>query len=158
MKLARGYIKEIKMMIRQVSLKIKRLCLYDKEYYSLKLISPWKVQTIRQFSTSFKTIKVHEENGVREIQLNNPKARNSLGLDTMDELMDAITHEQDNKSLRCIVISSTGLVFSSGHNLKELVRNWESKSSTNHILNKLPSRPKRKAPSSTNKSFIAALN
>lgn len=40
---------------------------------------------------------------------------------TMDELIEGVTHGQDNRSLRCIVISSTGNVFSSGHNLKELV-------------------------------------
>lgn len=38
----------------------------------------------------------------------------------MNELIESITHDQDDKNLRCIVISSTGNVFSSGHNLKEL--------------------------------------
>jgi enoyl-CoA hydratase/carnithine racemase len=42
-------------------------------------------------------------------------------METMDELIEGITHgQQEDKSLRCIVISSSGNVFSSGHNLKEL--------------------------------------
>lgn len=111
----------------------------------------------RQFSTGFKTISVREESGVREIQLNNPKARNALSMDTMNELINGITHEQENKSLRCIVISSTGPVFSSGHNLKELVMTIRfNYIPVTNLFSNYPSRRKNKDLSSTNKSSNVA--
>lgn len=87
----------------------------------LRRLLSTRAQGKRFLSTNFKTIVVLEQDGVREIQLNNLKARNSLSLETMNELIEGITHQQDSTSLRAIVISSTGNVFSSGHNLKELV-------------------------------------
>ena len=38
----------------------------------------------------------------------------------MDNLINEIKKNEDDKSLRVIVLSSTGPVFSAGHNLKEL--------------------------------------
>lgn len=46
--------------------------------------------------------------------------RNSLSLQMMDNLIENITHDQNNEALRCIVLSARGNVFSAGHNLKEL--------------------------------------
>lgn len=39
----------------------------------------------------------------------------------MQNLVGDLTKDQDNPDLRVIVINHTGPVFSSGHNLKELV-------------------------------------
>lgn len=65
--------------------------------------------------------KVSENNGIRSIVLDDEKTRNSLSLAMMETLIQNITENQFNSSLRCIVLSSTGKVFSAGHNLKELV-------------------------------------
>lgn len=64
-----------------------------------------------------------ESNGTREITLNHDKTKNSLSLDMMKYLIEAIHSNQDDKSLRAIVLSATGNVFSAGHNLKELQSN-----------------------------------
>lgn len=65
-------------------------------------------------------VSVNDVDGVRKITLNNPKKRNVLSLAVLREL-DACFGEIDNESsVRCVVISSSGPVFSSGHDLKEL--------------------------------------
>lgn len=47
--------------------------------------------------------------------------RNSLSLEMMNHLIDAINLNKNDTSLRAIVLSAKGNVFSAGHNLKELV-------------------------------------
>ncbi|XP_075225584.1 enoyl-CoA hydratase domain-containing protein 3, mitochondrial [Lycorma delicatula] len=83
------------------------------------------LKQIRLFSTTNlncgELTKTQEENGIRRIILNNPKSRNALCMTMMNELLDHISLDLNNISLRCIVISAEGPVFSSGHNLKELI-------------------------------------
>lgn len=65
-------------------------------------------------------LSVHDVDGVRNITLNNPKKRNVLSLSMLREL-DARFREVDaESSVRCVVLSASGPVFSSGHDLKEL--------------------------------------
>ncbi|XP_053962763.1 enoyl-CoA hydratase domain-containing protein 3, mitochondrial [Anastrepha ludens] len=58
--------------------------------------------------------------GVREIILNDPRARNTLSREVMSSILEGITKNAHDEELRCIVISSTGPVWSAGHNLKEI--------------------------------------
>ncbi|RZF49093.1 hypothetical protein LSTR_LSTR008379 [Laodelphax striatellus] len=67
-----------------------------------------------------KLTKLVEENGVRKIILANPKTRNALSVNMMEDIIDDLSLNWHDNSLRCIVISGEGPVFSSGHNLKEL--------------------------------------
>lgn len=62
----------------------------------------------------------NEANGTREITLNHEKTKNSLSLDMMNHLIEVINLNKDDTSLRAIVLSANGNVFSAGHNLKEL--------------------------------------
>ncbi|XP_045775253.1 enoyl-CoA hydratase domain-containing protein 3, mitochondrial [Maniola jurtina] len=62
----------------------------------------------------------NENNGTREITLNHGKTKNSLSLDMMTNLIEAINLNKEDTSLRAIVLSANGNVFSAGHNLKEL--------------------------------------
>ncbi|XP_063709956.1 enoyl-CoA hydratase domain-containing protein 3, mitochondrial [Culicoides brevitarsis] len=66
--------------------------------------------------------QVTEKDGIREIRLNNEKTKNSLSLQMMNNLISDITRDENNETLRAIVLSSTGNVFSAGHNLKELTK------------------------------------
>lgn len=68
-----------------------------------------------------KYCQIKEYNGFREIVLNDSKTRNSLSLKMMEEILTAIKSTWNNKKLRCIVLSSTGPIWSAGHNLKELM-------------------------------------
>ncbi|XP_023942487.1 enoyl-CoA hydratase domain-containing protein 3, mitochondrial [Bicyclus anynana] len=62
----------------------------------------------------------NDNNGTREIILNHEKTKNSLSLDMMKHLIGAINLNKEDTSLRAIVLSANGNVFSAGHNLKEL--------------------------------------
>uniref|UniRef100_A0A1A8C8P8 Enoyl-CoA hydratase domain-containing protein 3, mitochondrial n=1 Tax=Nothobranchius kadleci TaxID=1051664 RepID=A0A1A8C8P8_NOTKA len=61
-----------------------------------------------------------QSNGIRRITLNNPKKRNALSLSMLESLRENIRTGADCDHLRVIIISATGPVFSSGHDLKEL--------------------------------------
>ncbi|KAM9495655.1 enoyl-CoA hydratase domain-containing protein 3, mitochondrial [Clarias gariepinus] len=61
-----------------------------------------------------------QEDGIRRIILNDPKKRNALSLALLTSLQENILTGIDDKDLRVIIISAQGLVFSSGHDLKEL--------------------------------------
>ncbi|XP_038051685.1 enoyl-CoA hydratase domain-containing protein 3, mitochondrial-like isoform X2 [Patiria miniata] len=66
------------------------------------------------------TVRSQTEQGVRTILLNDPKRRNALSLDMLQSLKEDLMHQVGGEDLRAIVIASSGPVFSSGHNLKEL--------------------------------------
>src|ERR1700729_2096044 len=55
------------------------------------------------------------------ITLNRPDRRNALSLDLMLELIGALHQLAANPSVRAVVLASTGKVFSSGHDLSEMV-------------------------------------
>ncbi|XP_006261010.3 enoyl-CoA hydratase domain-containing protein 3, mitochondrial isoform X1 [Alligator mississippiensis] len=68
-----------------------------------------------------------QHGGIRNIILNNPKKRNALSLATLKSLRDDILHDADSTDLRVIIISAEGPVFSSGHDLKELSSEQDTK-------------------------------
>ncbi|CAB3365566.1 Hypothetical predicted protein [Cloeon dipterum] len=81
----------------------------------------------RRFSTSSSckgynnlTTMKNDIKGVRKITMSNPKKRNALSYQMMEDLIDDIALGDDDPSLRCIVIAAEGHVFSAGHDLKEL--------------------------------------
>ncbi|XP_059052750.1 enoyl-CoA hydratase domain-containing protein 3, mitochondrial isoform X2 [Achroia grisella] len=67
-----------------------------------------------------KHILIQENDGTREITLIHEKTKNSLSIDMMNYLIEAINENKDDVSLRAIILSAKGNVFSAGHNLKEL--------------------------------------
>uniref|UniRef100_A0A1A9WWT3 Enoyl-CoA hydratase domain-containing protein 3, mitochondrial n=1 Tax=Glossina brevipalpis TaxID=37001 RepID=A0A1A9WWT3_9MUSC len=76
--------------------------------------------TSNQCTKSDQYTKLLEYDGVREISLREPKTRNSLSLPMMEEILQHLCAEWHNKNLRCIIISSSGPIWSAGHDLKEL--------------------------------------
>ena len=60
-----------------------------------------------------------KENILR-ITLNNPMSQNTLSLDIINNLKKIIINADSNKEVKVVIISSTGKVFSAGHNLKEI--------------------------------------
>lgn len=61
-----------------------------------------------------------DRDGVTLLTLNRPQARNSLSEAMIAELQAALVSIRDDKSVRVVVISANGPVFSAGHDLKEL--------------------------------------
>ncbi|CRK93353.1 CLUMA_CG006895, isoform A [Clunio marinus] len=73
-----------------------------------------------QFRMNHNLVSVTESDGIRNITMIDTKKRNCLSLEMMENLLHEIKRNEDDKELRVIVLSSSGPVFSSGHNLKEL--------------------------------------
>ncbi|CAH0563988.1 unnamed protein product [Brassicogethes aeneus] len=69
-------------------------------------------------STDLTTVKF--DDGIKEITLCHQKTRNALSIAMMQNIIDNISKENNNNSLRIIIISAEGPIFSAGHNLKEL--------------------------------------
>ncbi|KAK0179726.1 hypothetical protein PV327_005451 [Microctonus hyperodae] len=70
---------------------------------------------------SEKYIESNYENGVKTIILSHAASKNSLSLEMMKIILWNLQKDENNPSLRSIVIAaSPGKVFSAGHNLKEL--------------------------------------
>jgi enoyl-CoA hydratase/carnithine racemase len=61
-----------------------------------------------------------DRNGIALLTLNRPQARNSLSEAMIAELSATLADIRDDSSVRVVVISANGPVFSAGHDLKEL--------------------------------------
>ncbi|MGI8746019.1 MAG: enoyl-CoA hydratase [Bryobacteraceae bacterium] len=61
------------------------------------------------------------EGPVGVITLNRPQRRNALSLELMRELMDCLDRLGAERSIRAIILAAEGRVFSSGHDLSEMV-------------------------------------
>lgn len=62
------------------------------------------------------------EDGILRLTMNRPEARNSLSMDMMHALIDALDASAANPDVRFVVLAAEGKVFCAGHDLKELTR------------------------------------
>ena len=69
-------------------------------------------------TTAYECFDVEIEGCVAHIRLKRPEAYNSMIRPFWNELPAIVTDISDNARARCIVISSTGKHFSSGHDLR----------------------------------------
>ena len=69
-----------------------------------------------------KGLDLRIESGVAYLTLDRPESRNALSRELIEGLDDALEHLSINESVRVIVLGSTGSVFSSGHDLNELLK------------------------------------
>jgi enoyl-CoA hydratase/carnithine racemase len=61
------------------------------------------------------------EGDLAVITLNRPNRRNALSLELMLELIDCLEQIGKDRSLRAVILAAVGKVFSSGHDLSEMV-------------------------------------
>jgi enoyl-CoA hydratase/carnithine racemase len=66
-------------------------------------------------------VEVEERGPAAVVTLNRPEQRNALSQELMRALTGELRRLAEQPSVRGIVVTSAGTVFSSGHNLKELV-------------------------------------
>ena len=62
----------------------------------------------------------NQDNGVIRLTLDDNNNKNALSEAMIGELTEAINAANNNKEIKVIIIASTGNVFCSGHNLKEI--------------------------------------
>lgn len=69
----------------------------------------------------YENILFTTEDHVGVVTLNRPNKRNALSLDTMLELIRCFDEIGNNRDIRAVVLAANGKVFSSGHDLSEMV-------------------------------------
>jgi enoyl-CoA hydratase/carnithine racemase len=69
----------------------------------------------------YKEIRFQVEEGVGFITLNRPDKRNALSQNLMGEMIDLLKNLKSNQQVRAVIIRAEGSVFSSGHDLSEML-------------------------------------
>ena len=67
------------------------------------------------------------KDSILKITLNNPSQQNTLSLDFINDLKIIIDKADKNDEVKVIILSSSGKVFSAGHNLKEIKSHRDDK-------------------------------
>lgn len=70
---------------------------------------------------TYKSLLYETEGSVAIVTLNRPQRRNALSLDLMLEVLDCLDAVGSNPDLRAVILAASGSVFSSGHDLSEMV-------------------------------------
>ena len=73
-------------------------------------------------SVSFETIVYEKQNGVATITLNRPQALNAFNPQMNSEFMDALKEADEDKNIRCFLITGSGRAFCAGQDLKARTR------------------------------------
>lgn len=70
---------------------------------------------------SYENLCFDTDGAVAVVTLNRPAKRNALSLGLMRELLDCFGRIGENTQLRAVILAAAGKVYSSGHDLSELV-------------------------------------
>jgi enoyl-CoA hydratase/carnithine racemase len=70
---------------------------------------------------TYENLRFETEGPVAVVTLNRPNRRNALSLGLMRELLDCFGRIGQEKQLRAVILAAAGKVYSSGHDLSELV-------------------------------------
>jgi enoyl-CoA hydratase/carnithine racemase len=69
----------------------------------------------------YENLRFEVEGCVAVVTLNRPNRRNALSLELMRELLDCLGRIGEERQLRAVILGAAGKVYSSGHDLNELV-------------------------------------
>ena len=70
---------------------------------------------------TYESLGFETEGCVAVVTLNRPNRRNALSLGLMRELLDCLGRIGEDRQLRAVILAAAGKVYSSGHDLSELV-------------------------------------
>jgi enoyl-CoA hydratase/carnithine racemase len=70
---------------------------------------------------SYENLCFETDGSVAVVTLNRPNSRNALSLSLMRELLDCFERIGEDKQVRAVILAAAGKVYSSGHDLTELV-------------------------------------
>lgn len=70
---------------------------------------------------NYKLTTFDQMNGIGTITMNHPEKRNALSLDMLKELNDLLDNLKKNKDVKVVIVRGAGKIFSSGHDLSEMV-------------------------------------
>jgi enoyl-CoA hydratase/carnithine racemase len=77
------------------------------------------------------------KDSILKITLNNPSQQNTLSLQFINDLKKIFENADSNDEVKVIILSSSGKVFSAGHNLKEIKSHREDKDQGLHFFTTL---------------------
>jgi enoyl-CoA hydratase/carnithine racemase len=69
----------------------------------------------------YEGIQVATEGPISTVTLNRPQRRNALSLELMSEMIDCLDEIAGDRNVQVVLLRATGKVFSSGHDLSEMV-------------------------------------
>ena len=78
-------------------------------------------RTIEGQEMTYENLGFETEGCVAVVTLNRPNRRNALSLGLMRELLDCLGRIGQERKLRAVILAAAGKVYSSGHDLSELV-------------------------------------
>jgi enoyl-CoA hydratase/carnithine racemase len=78
-------------------------------------------QAITTTATKYQNILFDTDGQIAIVTLNRPQRRNALSLELMTELIECLNEIGRDRSLRVVLLRAAGKVFSSGHDLSEMV-------------------------------------
>src|ERR1700733_4562555 len=70
---------------------------------------------------NYENISFETEDDIAVVTLNRPQRRNALSLELMQEVIDCLGAIGNRRDLRVVILAAAGSVFSSGHDLSEMV-------------------------------------
>jgi enoyl-CoA hydratase/carnithine racemase len=70
-------------------------------------------------------LEITDRGAAREIKLARPDKRNALSLELIRDLTEALRDAGDESSVRAVILSGAGTVFSAGHDLSEMLESGE---------------------------------
>src|SRR6476660_8532129 len=70
---------------------------------------------------SYENICLESKDSIALVTLNRPQRRNALSLALMRELIHCLSEIGSRRDLRAVILAAAGKVFSSGHDLSEMV-------------------------------------
>jgi 2-(1,2-epoxy-1,2-dihydrophenyl)acetyl-CoA isomerase len=76
--------------------------------------------------TNFSTLTYNENEHVATITLNRPDAANGINLTMADELLTAAKQASENASVRAVILTATGKMFSAGGDLKSFAEEGDN--------------------------------
>jgi len=77
-------------------------------------------------AVSDELVRVHTDNGVATVTLNQPERRNSLSMALLEALSEVLEQIAGDGSVRVVVLSAAGKVFCAGHDLREMREQFDS--------------------------------
>ena len=77
-------------------------------------------------AASDELVRVHTENGVATVTLNQPERRNSLSMALLEALSEVLEQIAGDGSVRVVVLAAAGKVFCAGHDLREMRDQFDS--------------------------------
>ena len=77
-------------------------------------------------AASDELVRLHAENGVATVTLNQPDRRNSLSMALLEALSEVLEQIAGDGNVRVVVLAAAGKVFCAGHDLREMREQFDS--------------------------------